>query len=420
MSPAGPPLSPPPASPPEPPKPATDAKPPPTTAPATVDKDAWRDLPAAVALAVPASTDAGQRVALGQVHLSPGQPCSLKLLGGEDACRGSQAIVLRAVSGETVERHWGIAVRGSENGSETEIARLAVGDDGTLGLEWQPAAVTHPAAPQLANCVLSLESAGESHRMLLREAAQVDELVVDLEKPTHEGEWKLEAVPNAEAVKVEFLGLGGLKYSVEPAGPAPAEKGEVWVQIEDGGTLLLLRVETRLTRSFRVDITPHIRLTPEAKPERLIFKKLPQLQAQVTANHQQLLLAAQQLRFAPSWSAHAPGTSRPGTAGAAQRTNVPGGREHREPPRRAGNAARQPKTTSWRCRSAFSTPPRTAKSTCCGWARRRPNRSLKADRERPPNLPGESRPAIDSPAACISARPIGQLSPHCLFAPIFS
>ena len=96
--------------------------------------------------------------------------------------------MLQAVPGETVERHWGIAVRGSENGSETEIARLAVGDDGTLGLEWQPAAVTHPAAPHLANCVLSLESAGESHRMLLREAAQVDELVVHLEKPTHEGE----------------------------------------------------------------------------------------------------------------------------------------------------------------------------------------------------------------------------------------
>ena len=233
---------------------------------------------------------------LGTVHLSPGQPCSLKLLGGEHALRGSQTIVLRNVAGEAAERHWEIFVCGPEAGSEAQIAQLAVNDDQQLGLEWQPAAATHPAAPQLANCVLSLETDGESHQMRLREAAKEDELVVDLEKPTHKAEWKIDAVPDPDAVKVEFSGVGGLKFSVQPSSPTQAEKGEAWVQIEDGGNLLTLQVETSLKRSFQVDITPHIKLTPDSKPERLIVKKMPQLLIQVTTNYQQLMLGIQRMR----------------------------------------------------------------------------------------------------------------------------
>jgi hypothetical protein len=233
---------------------------------------------------------------LGTVHLSPGQPCSLKLLGGEHALRGSQTIVLRNVAGEAAERHWEVFVRGPEAGSEAQIAQLAVRDDGQLALEWQPAAATPSAAPQLANCVLNLETDGESHQMRLREVAKADELVVDLEKPTHKGEWKIDAAPDADAVKVEISGVGGLKFTVQPSSAIPAEKAEAWVQIEDGGNLLLLQVETSLKRSFQVDITPQIKLAPDSKPERLIVKKMPQLLNQVTANYQQLLLGTQQMR----------------------------------------------------------------------------------------------------------------------------
>ena len=62
------------------------------------------------------------------------------------------------------------------------------------------------------------------------------------------------------------------------------------MQIEDGGNLLLLQVETSLKRSFQVDITPQIKLAPDSKPERLIVKKMPQLRNQVTANYQQLVV----------------------------------------------------------------------------------------------------------------------------------
>ena len=70
--------------------------------------------------------------------------------------------MLRNVAGEAAERHWEIFVRGPEAGSEAQIAQLAVGDDGQLALEWQPAAA-RSAAPQLANCVLDLETDGESY-----------------------------------------------------------------------------------------------------------------------------------------------------------------------------------------------------------------------------------------------------------------
>ena len=51
---------------------------------------------------------------------------------------------------------------------------------------------------------------------------QADELFVDLEKPTHKGEWKIDAAPDADAVKVEISGVGGLKFTVQPSIAIPA------------------------------------------------------------------------------------------------------------------------------------------------------------------------------------------------------
>jgi len=248
--------------------------------PAAPAKKPFVEFPKLVSLPDLNAADAMKPKDLGSVYAGTGELCFIKLRGGENASKGDQRFVMRNADGGLAERDWEISWRDGESGPETKLAHLSLADNSQLSFQWQPEAKAQPLAGHLNNCAMSFSCRGESHVALLREPTRVDGMAVDLEKAAMKEDWNIDMPPDPSAIRVEIKGVQGGRYSIEPAPTINADKGEAWVKLEDGGGLLSLQVETSLKRSFQVTLTPHVKMTPQGKPERLNIRKMDQVKKQ--------------------------------------------------------------------------------------------------------------------------------------------
>jgi hypothetical protein len=218
--------------------------------------------------------DAGQAKVLGSVYIPDSDLCFIKLRGGENACKGTQTLAMRNADSGRADRDWDISVREGEAGPETKIAHLAVNDQHQLTFQWQPEAASSALAPYLKNCAFSMNCAGESHVVTMREATQEEGMAVDFEKSVSKEDWLIELCPEPESVRIEILGIEGAKCTVEPAPVLKANRAEALVRIEDGGNMLTLRLETSLRRTLQVTAEPYIKSSPDVKEEKFSSRAL--------------------------------------------------------------------------------------------------------------------------------------------------
>ncbi|MBC8871314.1 MAG: protein kinase [Planctomycetes bacterium] len=255
---------------------AVAKKPPAKKPPAKPAKKPFEEFPKLVALPDLEAADAMNPKKLGPVYVAADDLCFIKLRGGENACKGSQTFVMRNADGGLAERDWEIMLRDGEADPGTKIAHLSLGDDWQLSFTWQSEAKTQPSAPHVANCALMLSCSGESHIALLREPTRVEGMAVDLQKVVSKQDWTIDMPPDPSAIRLEITGVGGAKYSVDPAPTFNADRSEAWVKLEDGGGLLVLKLESSLKRSLQVTLMPHIKSSPDGKPERLNVRMIQQ------------------------------------------------------------------------------------------------------------------------------------------------
>jgi len=264
-------------------------KPPAKKSPAKPAKKPFQDIQKLVSLP---DVNATEPKGIGSIHVPSGELCFIKLRGGEKASKGSQIFAMRNADGGLAERDWEVFLREGESGPDTKIAHLSLNDASKLSFQWQPEAQSQEVASHLTNCALSLSCSGESHVALLRKPTQVEPAALDLEKPSMKQDWDIGMLPDPSAVFVEITGVKGAKYTVEPTPRLDADKGEVWVKIEDGGGLLSLKVETSLKKKLQITVTPHIKLSADTKPEKLNVRKLQQYTktAQTATQQGQMML----------------------------------------------------------------------------------------------------------------------------------
>ncbi|MCH5372780.1 MAG: protein kinase, partial [Planctomycetes bacterium] len=279
---------------PEPKREAKKAKSEPTASkPKTPDKKAFAEMPAIVSLPSLDSADAMNPKTLGPVYAGS-ELCFIRMRGGEGALKGSQTFAMRNANGGLAERDWEINLREGSAGSETKIAQLSLNDQSKLVFQWQPAAKNTPAAAHLMNCAFSLTCRGDTHVALLRQPNRVPALDIDLNEPALKQDWSIDAIPDPDKLRVELKGVKGAKCVIEPQPIIKAEKGEAWVKLEDGGGMLSLNVETDLRKDFQITVLPYVRWTPDAKPEKLIVRKLPAAKSMLAGTVQRWAAAVQQ------------------------------------------------------------------------------------------------------------------------------
>ena len=241
---------------------------------------------------------ATQAMPLGSVYVPSGELCFIKLRGGEDAFKGTQIFAMRNAEGGLAERDWEVFLREGEAGPDMKLAHLSLNDKSQLSFQWQPEAKEQPASPYLKNCAFSFSCSGESHVATLREPTRVEAAALDLEKPNAKLDWAIEMLPDPSSVYVEITGVQGAKYKVEPAPRMDADRGEAWVQLENGGGLLSLKVETSVKKNLHVTVTPHVKLAADAKPEKLNVRKLQQYKQTMQAGVQQGQMVVSQMEQA--------------------------------------------------------------------------------------------------------------------------
>jgi hypothetical protein len=262
-----------------------------TEPPAKPKLQPFEDFPQVVLLPDLESADAMTPQVLGPIHCQPDDLCFIKLRGGEKASKGSQSFVMRNADGGLAERDWEVFLRDGESGPETKIAHLSINDQSQLDFQWQAEAKTLPLSAHLRNCAFSFNCGGESHVVALRDAAQVEGMTLELGKTSTDEHWKIDMPPDPAAVKIEITGVQGAKYTVQPTPVIEANKGEAWIELEDGGGLLSLKVETEMKRNVEVTVTPHLK-TPDGKRQRFnptVFGKL--------LNNGKMELARMQIRI---------------------------------------------------------------------------------------------------------------------------
>jgi hypothetical protein len=218
-----------------------------------------------------------QPKALGPVYVPPGEVCFVRLRGGENAFRGTQRFVIKNARDGLEEREWDISVR-EASGTETVVASLALDDKNQMLFQWKPEAKS-PAletiSPHFRNCVFSLSCAGDSKIVILREPAAGEPLSVDLDKAAgSKNDWKIDQCPNPDVVRFQITGIQGMKFSLDPAEPQPADKATVWLRIEEGGGMLFLKLDASLKRDFLLTAIPHIKILPDAPKHDKFIKRV--------------------------------------------------------------------------------------------------------------------------------------------------
>jgi hypothetical protein len=225
--------------------------------PATTDgENPFRDMPPTVDLPALGTGDAAPSV-LGKVYLNASQQCVVELQGGDTALRGNQLFALRNVQGESVQRRWDILL--GEDGNQNKLAHLEIDSAGSLVFRWETAAEAIENAAHLSNCVLVFSSPGASpHAVALRQPAQSERLVIDLEKTSPKADMRIDALPDPAATFVEITGLGGVAFEAKPGAVLSVDRGEVWLTIEDAGGLLVLKVACSMRRNaLSLEASPH-------------------------------------------------------------------------------------------------------------------------------------------------------------------
>ena len=276
-------------------EPETSEPPPAKPKPPMPNKKPFADLPKLLAL--PELQD-GQSKKLGSVYIPEGELCFIKLRGGANACKGSQALGLRNADGGLAERDWEISAKDGDAGTEVKIAHLSVDDNYELKFQWQPAAQEQPVAAYLMNCAFSFSCAGESHVATMRQPTQAEGMVVDFKKSVTKDDWVIESCPEPDSVRLEITGVQGAKYTVEPAPIVEADNATAWVRIEDGGGMVSLKLETSMRRNLQVSVEPHIKPMPDAQPQKFSERVLKQYLTQATQAQQGLTQTVQMLRQA--------------------------------------------------------------------------------------------------------------------------
>jgi hypothetical protein len=131
--------------------------------------------------------------------------------------------------------------------------------------------------------------------MALREPTQADPIEVQLDKPSPKGDLRIDAIPDGADVFVEIAAVGGAAFSVDPSPTLPADKGEAWLKLEDGGGLLTLKMKSSLKRGLTLEFSPHLQQpSDDIKPQPLVVRQLPQIANKATTLLQQLQLQIQQ------------------------------------------------------------------------------------------------------------------------------
>lgn len=234
--------------------------------PAKPTQKPFQDLPLVASLPDLEAADALTPKAIGPIYCQTDDLCFIKLRGGETARKGSQTFVMRNADGGLAERDWEVFSREGESDPETKIAHLSLDDQSQLSFQWQPEAKTVPLSAHLCNCAFSFSCSGESHVVTLRQVAQVEGMTLELGKPSTDEHWKIDMSPDPTNVRVEITGLQGAQYTVQPAPVIEADKGETWLELEDGGGLLSLKVETEMKRNLEVTVTPYLKSPAPAQP----------------------------------------------------------------------------------------------------------------------------------------------------------
>ncbi|MBC8871315.1 MAG: hypothetical protein H8E44_17965 [Planctomycetes bacterium] len=241
-------------------------------------------LPSKITLPDLEVADAMDAQVIGPIHVAPGELCFIKLRGGEHASKGAQAFGMRNADGGLAERDWEIFSRDGEDDPETKIAHLSIDDQSQLTFQWQSEAKALPLAAQLCNCAFRFSSTGESHDLTLRQPEQVEAMTLDLKKTTTDRNCTIEMAPDPTGIKIEIVGVQESKYKVMPAPTIEAKQGEAWIELEDGGGLLSLKVETDMKRRLEVAVTPHVKLAAGAPPQKCNAKQFGELFALAQRN----------------------------------------------------------------------------------------------------------------------------------------
>lgn len=249
------------------------------------------NLPASVTLPPVESGEAAATV-LGTLHLPDNEPCSIRLRGGNQAIRGSQAFTLRDADAETRKRQWLVTLQNGDQ--QPDVARLMIDDANQLVFRWEPAAQVEEIVAQLANCALAITAAGETHVLQLRQTIQSKPLVIDLERSSPRGDLRIDALPDPAITYVQVTGVGRAAFQATPNDVLSVDRGEAWVLIEDGGEMLYLRLECTVRRAaLSIEVTPHLLRSPSAKPDPLIVRRFPQMLKEAQQFGQNLLLEIQ-------------------------------------------------------------------------------------------------------------------------------
>ncbi len=236
----------------------------------------FENLPSSVTLPPVEGGEEASSTVLGTLNLSDGEPCSIRLRGGNLALRGNQAFTIRADDAESPERRWVVVLQNGDQ--ETDVARLMIDASNQLVFQWKAAARDQGSVAHLANCALSLAAAEETHVLQLRQTIRTEPLVIDLERSSPRADLRIDALPDPSIIYLQIEGVGRAVFQAKPDAVLPVDRGEAWLLIEDGGNLLYLRVECTLRRTaLSLEVTPHLLRSASAKPDPLIVRRFPQM-----------------------------------------------------------------------------------------------------------------------------------------------
>jgi hypothetical protein len=246
------------------PDPPTNPEPPPPVSP-------FEGLPTAVDLPPLKSGQAAGAALLAQdlvpLRLPPSTEMSAQLEGGETASRGAYAFSLRREEAGDA-RKWQVNLTSGSGASASEapVARLTVTDD-ALQFEWLEAAESETAANYLRNCVLQLQSGDFTHALALRTPVTFDELAVSLDRASSKTDAAIEWMPDPKAIQIEIVELRGElpPYRFDPKQTLEAARDTTWVYFgpPEKESVLGLKIESRISRTVRVDAVPYFKVASE-------------------------------------------------------------------------------------------------------------------------------------------------------------
>jgi serine/threonine protein kinase len=233
-------------------------------------------------------------VPLGPVQLADGATLDVQLLGGQQAARPNQQLVVTPAEGASA---WTIAFQSTDpsgGAQAAEIARLALAD-GALTLQWLDGADL-PRANWLRNCGLNVTAAGQSKFVALSRPKHVEPIVLDLERGTVRASLSLETAPPVESVRLQITSLDGQfpKSEIKPGDtiapkmPRVADSGEMIIggmKREAADTVEIhLNVNFLMrSQSATVEVQPFFRF-PDQPGVPLTVRGLLTAHQQLTAN----------------------------------------------------------------------------------------------------------------------------------------